>query len=113
MVDSLNLTPIQQFYTGTNIFITGGSGFMGHILLEKLLRSCPTISSIYMLIRSKKGKDLHTRTDEIFDNELFDKLRSECPKFRHKIIPVNGDCSLPNLGLDLQDRKMLIDKVHT
>lgn len=31
MTDPLNpdLTPIQQFYTKTNIFITGGTGFLG------------------------------------------------------------------------------------
>lgn len=111
MVDDLNLTPIQQFYSGANIFITGGTGFLGQILIEKLLRSCPTISTIYMLIRSKKGKDVHSRADEIFEDGLFDRLRKISPKFRHKIVAVAGDCSLPNLGLDLNDRKILIDKV--
>lgn len=25
----MDLTPVQQFYQGTNIFITGGTGFLG------------------------------------------------------------------------------------
>lgn len=31
-------SPVQRFYEGKHIFLTGGSGFMGKILMEKLLR---------------------------------------------------------------------------
>lgn len=31
-------SPILEFYKGKNILITGGSGFFGKVLLEKLLR---------------------------------------------------------------------------
>lgn len=60
-------TPIQQFYKETNIFITGGTGFMGKILIEKLLRSTQA-DTLYLLIREKKGKNMHVRMDELFDN---------------------------------------------
>lgn len=30
---------IQRFYDGRVVFITGGSGFMGKLLIEKLFRS--------------------------------------------------------------------------
>lgn len=60
-------TPVQKFYRGTNVFITGGTGFMGKILIEKLLRSTQ-VATIYILIRQKKGKDVHTRLDELFDD---------------------------------------------
>ncbi|CAG9770278.1 unnamed protein product [Ceutorhynchus assimilis] len=107
-----DLTPIQKFYDGTNVFITGSTGFLGKILVEKLLRSCPTISSIYLLVRDKKGKNLEQRVDEMFDDVIFDRLRKECPKFRHKVVGVAGDCSLPELGLSLQDKRLLIDEIH-
>jgi len=29
---------IPQFFTGCNVLITGGSGFLGQLLIEKLLR---------------------------------------------------------------------------
>lgn len=48
------------------IFLTGGTGFLGKILIEKLLRSFPQIGTIYVLIRPKKGKDMKTRLDEFF-----------------------------------------------
>lgn len=28
-----NLTPVQQFYNGRTIFVTGGSGFMGKVFI--------------------------------------------------------------------------------
>ena len=66
--ENLDLTPIQEFYAGQNIFITGGTGFVGKLLIEKLLRSCPGIGFIYLLVRPKKGKDSHQRIDELFDD---------------------------------------------
>jgi len=64
------LTPIQKFYYGQSIFITGGTGFMGKLLIEKLLRTCSGLASIYLLVRPKKGKDVHQRTEEIFDDAV-------------------------------------------
>ncbi|EFA05024.1 fatty acyl-CoA reductase wat [Tribolium castaneum] len=106
-----NLTPIQEFYSGTNIFITGGTGFLGTILIEKLLRSCNDISTIYILARNKKGKNLQSRIDELFDDSIFDRLKKEFPKFRHKVVGIGGDCSLPDLGISQQDRQVLINEV--
>lgn len=81
------LSELQKFYDGKNVFVTGGTGrtmisvkkeliinrisslgFMGKMLIDKLLRTCPGIENIYLLVRPKKGKDIHTRLDEIFDD---------------------------------------------
>lgn len=70
MSDSPNLTPIQRFYAGQSVFITGGTGFLGRLLIEKLLRSCPGISNIYLLVRPKKGKATHERAEEMFDEPV-------------------------------------------
>ncbi|CAH1962551.1 unnamed protein product [Acanthoscelides obtectus] len=110
--DQQCLTPIQDFYKDTNIFITGSTGFLGKILIEKLLRSCKDVSTLYLLVRSKKGKNVHTRVEEIFDDIIFERLRKECPKFRHKVVGIAGDCTLPDLGLSIEDRKLLMDKVN-
>ncbi|XP_063930312.1 fatty acyl-CoA reductase wat-like [Zophobas morio] len=47
---------IRHFFKNQTIFITGGSGFLGKVLLEKLLRECEEIKKIYVLMRSKKNK---------------------------------------------------------
>ncbi|KAJ8956340.1 hypothetical protein NQ318_015078, partial [Aromia moschata] len=105
-------TPVQEFYDGANVFITGSTGFLGKILVEKLLRSCPGISTVYLLVRNKKGKNLHTRIDEVFDDVIFDQMKEAQPKFRHKVVGVGGDCSLPDLGLNDQDKNLLIREVN-
>lgn len=40
--------------------------------MDKLLRST-NIDTIYLLIRSKKGKDVHTRLEDIFDDPVIIK----------------------------------------
>ncbi|XP_030756882.1 putative fatty acyl-CoA reductase CG5065 [Sitophilus oryzae] len=103
---------LRQFFKGKNIFITGGSGFMGKALIEKLLRSCPDIENIYMLIRPKKGKSLNERLQEIFSNCLFEILQNTNPEIFKKVIPINGNVLEKNLGLSNEDRQLLIEKIH-
>ena len=61
-------TPIQEFYKDATVFITGGTGFLGKVLVEKLLHCCPDISEIVLLIRSKRDKSCYERLDDIFDD---------------------------------------------
>lgn len=80
-------------------------------MIDKLLRSCPDVENIYLLVRPKKGLDIHTRLEEIFDDLVFEQLRAKVPKFRHKIVAIDGDCSLAGLGLKITDRQTLISNV--
>ncbi|XP_023311997.1 fatty acyl-CoA reductase wat-like [Anoplophora glabripennis] len=111
--DGRSLTPVQRFFVGSKIFLTGGTGFIGILLLEKLLSSCPDISKVFMLVRDKKGKDVRTRMQEFFDNEVFYRVREQCPNFAEKIVAVKGDCELPGLGLRQLDSETLIREVTT
>nr|XP_050868832.1 fatty acyl-CoA reductase wat-like isoform X4 [Vespula vulgaris] len=106
-----NLTPIQEFYSGQNIFITGGTGFIGKLLIEKLLRACPGINCIYLLIRSKKGKNVLQRKEELIEDLLFSTLREKEPTFHNRIVTIEGDCSLLNLGISMTDKTTLIQNV--
>ncbi|XP_034248660.1 fatty acyl-CoA reductase wat-like [Thrips palmi] len=103
---------VAEFYRGANVFMTGATGFMGKVLLEKLLRSCPDLGTVYVLIRPKKNQMPEQRMEAVFDCPLFQRLREERPKFRHQVVAVAGDCSQPDLGLSKEDRATLIDKAN-
>jgi len=46
---------IKEFYEGKHILLTGCTGFIGKVMLEKLLRSIPKIGRIYLLVREKRN----------------------------------------------------------
>ena len=71
---------IRSWFAGKNLFITGASGFLGICLLEKLLRSCPDIGTIYLLLRPKKGKEISERLEEIKSNLVFEKILTNTSK---------------------------------
>ena len=56
---------IKEFYRDQNVFITGGTGFLGKVLIEKLARTCNGINNIYVLMRPKKGKHIQQRLETI------------------------------------------------
>lgn len=45
--------PITERYHGKRILITGTTGFLGKVLLEKFLYSLNTVDKIFVLIRAK------------------------------------------------------------
>ncbi|KFB46961.1 AGAP004784-PA-like protein [Anopheles sinensis] len=97
---------IPAVFAGADVFLTGGSGFMGKVLIEKLLRSCPKIGRVFVLMRGKRGKSLEERLETITGGVLFDRLKSENPKALSKICPIEGDCTQLKLGMspDSMDR---------
>ncbi|TGZ48232.1 Fatty acyl-CoA reductase, partial [Temnothorax longispinosus] len=110
---------------GCNVLVNhskGGTGFVGKVLIEKLLRSCPDISTIYLLIRSKKDKCPKSRLDEMFKtpvsiskrtskHDLFDRVKKEVPNFRKKIVPIIGNLVIEDFGLSESDNNTLINQV--
>jgi len=63
-------TPISAYYDGKTILITGVTGFLGKVLLWKLLHSCPGLDTIFVLLRPKHGRDVHHRLAEIFQTPV-------------------------------------------
>ncbi|XP_073138810.1 fatty acyl-CoA reductase 2, chloroplastic-like [Henckelia pumila] len=107
---------IIKFFKGKNIFITGATGFLGKVLVEKILRST-SVGKIYVLIRAKsKEAALDRLTKEIINSELFKCLQEKHGKsyasfVREKLIPIAGNISEPNLGMDNNSVSLIMKEV--
>ncbi|XP_022122437.2 putative fatty acyl-CoA reductase CG8306 [Pieris rapae] len=104
---------VRAFYKGKNFFITGGTGFVGLCLIEKILRCIPDSGKIYLLMRPKKGKEISERLNEFPDHPVFEKLlENHSKEIFKKLIPVSGDVGVEDLGLSPEDRQLLVDNVN-
>ncbi|KAG6443938.1 hypothetical protein O3G_MSEX003057 [Manduca sexta] len=105
---------IAGAFTGMTVLITGGTGFMGKVLVEKLLRKCTDIEHIILLVRTKKGKNPKQRLEEMFNGELFEKVRTMrggVEPLLEKVSIVSGDVGEPDLALSAEDRQRIIRDV--
>ncbi|KAL9881339.1 fatty acyl-CoA reductase wat-like [Glossina fuscipes fuscipes] len=105
--DDLKKMSITDFYKDQEIFITGGSGFIGKALIEKLLRSFPNFKKMFILLRSKKDKTADERLQELLDNSIFQRARDEQPESFKKIHAIAGDCRELGLSISSEDLKRI------
>ncbi|XP_076910498.1 fatty acyl-CoA reductase 2, chloroplastic-like [Bidens hawaiensis] len=91
---------------GKGFFVTGATGFLGKVFIEKILRTVPDVGKIYILIKAKNAKAAMERLkNEIIDIELFKSLQQTYGKsyqsfMLSKLVPVIGNVCETNLGLD-------------
>lgn len=102
---------IADFYKDRSVFITGATGFMGKVLVEKLLRCCPNLKTVYLLLRSKEGQNPKQRLDELLNAKIFDKIKKEQPNVLTKLVPIHGDLTASELGIGQSDITLLINTV--
>ena len=89
------------------MLITGSTGFMGKLMVHKLLTSCPGIENIYLPTRPKKNlrPEERLKSDALFqdivnDNTLFEKVKV-----------IESDLLQPNLGLSESAREEIKSNV--
>ncbi|CAO2173396.1 unnamed protein product [Urochloa humidicola] len=102
----MDAVTVAGHFKGKSILITGSTGFLGKILLEKILRVQPDVKKIFLLVRAADMAAAEERVfNEVVGNELFGTLRekygSSFNSFtREKISPLAGDIIDENLGLE-------------
>ena len=103
---------IKGFYRDKTILLTGATGFVGKVVLEKFMRSLPDFKRLYVMIRPKKTVTMRQRLDaEILDTEIFNFIYTAKPEIKEamkkKIVPVPGDLVVDRLGMSDEVRAML------
>uniref|UniRef100_A0A0N5B4U2 Fatty acyl-CoA reductase n=1 Tax=Strongyloides papillosus TaxID=174720 RepID=A0A0N5B4U2_STREA len=102
---------VVSSFNGSNILITGFSGFLGKVLVEKLLYDCNGIEGIYCLIRVKRGQKPNERLEELIKGNLFTRIRAKNPSILNKIHVIEGDLLQPNLGMSNETIEFLQEKI--
>ena len=92
-----------------NILLTGVTGFLGSHILDEYLKQNPK-GIAYCLIRTELGLSLEKKLlDKLhfYFGDKYDKLVG------NRIIIINGDIGLDNLGLSEQDSNTLVNSITT
>lgn len=100
---------LAEAYRGKSVLLTGGTGFLGTALVEKILRSLPELGRLYLLIRASRERSASSRLEnDVLDSAAFRRLREERgDSFRDyvasKVCVLEGDVHAPSLGLGAED----------
>ncbi|WJX72802.1 factor arrest protein 3 [Trifolium repens] len=103
----MELGSILQFLEGKTILVTGATGFLAKIFVEKILKVQPNVKKLFLLLRAKDYESAVQRfCTEIVGKDLFKLLKeNQGAKFNtfvfEKITLVPGDISQE--GLNLKD----------
>ncbi|XP_055388049.1 putative fatty acyl-CoA reductase CG8303 isoform X2 [Condylostylus longicornis] len=104
-----NQISVSQFFAKKNMFITGGTGFLGTVLIEALLSAHEDVGIIYVLVRGKRGFDPQERINRMLSKPIFDHHNK---KTLAKVVPIVGELSEPNFGFKDELLTELLSKVN-
>jgi fatty acyl-CoA reductase len=96
------MQPLTEYYDDRVVLLTGATGFLGKIVLERLLWEFPTMRQLRVMIRG----DAAARLDALWPLELFDRLRERhggqdafVAWAKAVTVPCAGDIESTDLGL--------------
>ncbi|XP_071706968.1 fatty acyl-CoA reductase 3-like [Rutidosis leptorrhynchoides] len=101
----MELGSILDFLDNKTILVTGATGFLAKIFVEKILRVQPNVNKLYLLVRAADAKSALQRFNtEAVAKDLFKVLKEKYGTnlqmfLSEKVIPVAGDITYENLGI--------------
>ena len=63
------MNPIEEFYKDSTILVSGPNGFLGSVLVEKLLR-CFDVKKVFLLIRTKNNESIKERMENFLNRDV-------------------------------------------
>lgn len=104
-VGVVDASEVQAQLSGKRVLLTGATGFLGKVVLEKLLRSVPDLGAVELLIRDPGDGStaLERFFEEVATSSVFERLEHEQGPlgalFEAKVCCLTGDVSAPLFGL--------------
>eukprot|EP00210_Caulerpa_lentillifera_P002675 g2555.t1 len=108
MDDSIS---IRKSFHNSTVLITGVTGFVGSLVLEQLLRLCPSVKRVYVLARGKRDQSAKDRIQSLLDSGVFNLLWDK-PEVLAKVEVIPGDIGTENLGLEKAHCDVLLKEVE-
>ncbi|CCD15947.1 unnamed protein product [Trypanosoma congolense IL3000] len=115
---------VHQAFSHKNFFLTGGTGFMGKVLLYKILKEFPDFGRIYVLTRGKNSRKLKRYLGpqerlklEVLSSPCFDPLRKALgadgfAALSSRVVAVEGNITDDRLGLSEKDQQAVTNSAH-
>src|SRR5215207_4478954 len=86
---------LDEAYRGKAVLLTGGTGFLGTALVEKMLRSLPSLGRLYLLVRPSREKGAKERFEkDVLGAEDLAELSREVDAVIHSAASVIFDAPL-------------------
>ncbi|XP_058825901.1 fatty acyl-CoA reductase wat-like [Topomyia yanbarensis] len=103
-------TPMGLFFRGKTVFLTGGTGFLGKLFIEKLLRC--DVREIILLIRNKRDRTPRERLRKQLEREAIYVSYAKDPDYYwDRLRIVEGALQHSELGLAEKDLDYLRNNV--
>jgi HAD superfamily hydrolase (TIGR01490 family) len=108
---------LDEAYKDKAVLVTGGTGFLGTALVEKMLRSLPSLGRLYLIVRPSREKSAQERFErDVLGSAAFAKLREELgddfsERVAQKVRILEGDVHSESLGLGAEDLDELAREV--
>ena len=61
---------VQQFVSERSVLVTGFTGFLGKLLVTKILTSCPDVHTVYVLMRKGTYPSVQDRLAHVVDSKV-------------------------------------------
>jgi nucleoside-diphosphate-sugar epimerase len=96
---------VQAALSGKRILLTGATGFLAKVVLEKLIRTVPGVKGVILLVRGGREGDARERFQrQIATSSIFDTLRAERGAwlerfFAEKVECLTAEVTEPGFGM--------------
>ncbi|XP_030937157.1 probable fatty acyl-CoA reductase 4 isoform X3 [Quercus lobata] len=101
----MELEGILQFFENKTILVTGTTGFLAKVFVEKILRVQPNVKRFSLLVRASNNQAATQRfREEVIKKDIFRILRNNLGAnlesfIFERVTPISGDISYENFGI--------------